>query len=140
MHAVSIRFRNRDTYDRLRRAAQAAEQSISAYSEQLIDEALRCRAHPLITFRDGPTGRRAALSSGPDVWEVVGAIVGGNVPADQRVARASELLGLPVSHVEAALDYYAEFTEEIDARIAANDEITERELGLWEKRQGLLAS
>ena len=25
---------------------------------------------PLITFRDGPTGRRAGLLGGPDVWEV----------------------------------------------------------------------
>lgn len=27
--------------------------------------------HPGIVFKDGPTGRRAALAMGPDVWEVV---------------------------------------------------------------------
>jgi len=27
--------------------------------------------HPLIPFRDDPTGRRAGLIGGPDVWEVV---------------------------------------------------------------------
>ena len=27
--------------------------------------------HPGIAFRDGPTGRRAALAAGPDIWEGV---------------------------------------------------------------------
>ncbi|MGA2830658.1 MAG: hypothetical protein ABSF03_31600, partial [Streptosporangiaceae bacterium] len=30
--------------------------------------------HPGIVFRAGPTGRRASLASGPDVWEAVRAI------------------------------------------------------------------
>lgn len=113
---------------------------MSAFSEQLIDEALRSREHPLIVFRDGPTGRRASLVSGPDVWEVVGAIVGGDVPEDQRVTRAADLLALPLAHVEAALRYYAEFTDEIDARIRLNNEVAERELELWEKQRKLVAS
>ena len=35
------------------------------------EEGARRDEHPLITFRDGPTGRRAGLVGGPDVWEVV---------------------------------------------------------------------
>jgi hypothetical protein len=27
--------------------------------------------HPGIAFRDGPSGRRAALAGGPDVWEAI---------------------------------------------------------------------
>jgi len=27
--------------------------------------------HPGVIFKDGPSGRRAALSYGPDVWEVI---------------------------------------------------------------------
>jgi hypothetical protein len=27
--------------------------------------------HPGILVKDGPTGRRAALAYGPDVWEVI---------------------------------------------------------------------
>lgn len=30
--------------------------------------------HPGIVFRPGPTGRRAGLAGGPDVWEVVRAV------------------------------------------------------------------
>lgn len=76
--------------------------------------------HPLITFRDGPSGRRAALVDGPDVWEVVAGLVGGDVPATERIPRAVELFALRPEQVEAALAYYAEFTDEIDQRIAGN--------------------
>ncbi len=27
--------------------------------------------HPGVVFRDGPTGRRAGLAAGPDVWEII---------------------------------------------------------------------
>lgn len=36
-----------------------------------VDEALRSEEHPGIIFRAGPTGRRAGLAGGPDVWEVI---------------------------------------------------------------------
>jgi hypothetical protein len=140
LDAISIRFKKRHVYERLRSAARTSGQSMSALSEQLIDEALRCRDHPLVVFRDGPSGRRASLVSGPDVWEVVGAIVGGDVPEEQRIVRAAELLALPIPYVEAAMRYYAEFTEEIDERIALNDQVAQRELALWEKQQKLIAS
>ncbi|MGH3769091.1 MAG: hypothetical protein ACRDS0_21610 [Pseudonocardiaceae bacterium] len=35
------------------------------------DEALRVEEHPGISLRPGPTGRRAGLVGGPDVWEVI---------------------------------------------------------------------
>ena len=140
MQPVSVRFKNERVYERLREAANASGQSVSALAEQMLDEALRQRDHPLIVFRDGPTGRRAALVVGPDVWEVVGGIVGGDVPEDQRVTRTAELMALPVPYVEAALRYYADFADEVDARIAANDEAAEREYERWKKQQALLGS
>ena len=48
--------------------------SISAMTNQLVDEGLRGQEHPLVVFRDGPTGRRARLVPGPDVWEVINAV------------------------------------------------------------------
>src|ERR1039457_4808289 len=48
--------------------------SLSAAANLLVDEGLRLTEHPGIAFRDGPTGRRAALAAGPDVWEVVRAV------------------------------------------------------------------
>lgn len=73
--------------------------------------------HPEITFRDGPTGPRAALVGGPDVWEVIQTIDGH--PGDRKAAvpATAELLNLTERQVQAAIDYQATDSKEIDARI-----------------------
>ena len=48
--------------------------SLSSAANRLVDEAMRMAEHPGVTFRSGPTGRRAALAGGPDVWEVIRAV------------------------------------------------------------------
>src|ERR1039458_8452339 len=55
--------------------------SLSSAANRLVDEALRTSEHPGITFRPGPTGRRAGLASGPDVWEVVRAVRSARIAA-----------------------------------------------------------
>lgn len=96
-------------------------------------------AHPAIVFRDGPTGRRAALAGGPEVVDVIGAIVGGDVPIQERKARAAELLAIPLAMVDAALAYYAEFTDDVDRALMERAEQAEREEARWRKEQQLLA-
>ena len=96
------------------------------------------RRHPQVMFRDGAAGRRAALIGGPDVWEVVGGLVGGDVPPAKRVDRAVGLLGLRREQVEAALAYFAEFTAEIDAQVAANRAAAEDAEAMWQRQQDLL--
>jgi len=48
--------------------------SLSSAANRLVDEAMRMAEHPGVIFRSGPTGRRAALAGGPDVWEVIRAV------------------------------------------------------------------
>ena len=70
----------------------------------------------MITFRDGPTGRRAGLVGGPDVWEVamwVEDLVAEQDPIDAVVEES--VLTRP--QIEAALRYRAAYPDEIDARI-----------------------
>src|SRR5260370_13847994 len=55
-------------------AAANPGMSLSSAANRLVDEALRMAEHPGVIFRPGPTGRRAALAGGPDVWEVIRAI------------------------------------------------------------------
>ncbi len=138
-HPMSVRFKRPGVAERLKAEAAARGESTSSLAEELIDEGLRTRRHPLVVFRDGPTGRRAGLLGGPDVWEVVGAIVGGDVPASERVQRAVELFGTPAAQVGAALGYYAEFTEEVDAEVAANLAAADEVEAQWRRAQGLLA-
>jgi hypothetical protein len=136
---MSVRFRDQEVAERLRSEATALDRSASALAEELIDEGLRTRRHPLVSFRDGPTGRRAALMGGPDVWEVVAGLVGGDVPAGDREQRAVEILGLHPPQVDAVLAYYADFTDEIDARVDANLVAAEEAEALWQRQHDLLA-
>ena len=140
VHPVSIRFRDSGVPRRLKEEANLEGRSTSDLAEELIDEGLRLRRHPLVIFRDGPAGRRAALTSGPDVWEVIGGLLHGDVPAADRVDRAVAEFGLRRQLVEAALAYYAEFTQEIDRWIAANDNTAEELEDRWRRQQTLLSS
>jgi hypothetical protein len=93
--------------------------SSSPLAGELIAEGLTTRRHPLTAFRDGPTGRRAALVGGPDVWEVIGGLIGGDVLVEKRVDRAIDPFGLRREQVDAVLAYYAEHTDEIDTELEA---------------------
>lgn len=138
MTTLSVRFRDDETYARLRERAGAS--SISGLAERLIAEGLRMDTHPGVVFRDGPAGRRAALTAGPDVWEIVAVVRDQRGGAQHRVAAAAELLGLSSAKVQVAVRYYADFTEEIDGLVTANQEAADRELARWENEQRLLTS
>ena len=138
-HPVSVRFRNPGVAERLQSEAAARKASTSALAEELIDEGLRVRRHPLMSFRDGAAGRRACVVGGPDVWEVVDGLLGGDVAPGRRIERAVEVFGLRREQVEAVLAYYAEFTEEIDAEVDANRRAAEEAEALWRRQRDLLA-
>ena len=95
--------------------------------------------HPGIVFRDGPSGRRAGLAAGPDVWEIAGLLRDLRGSVEQRVDRAAAQLSLTEGQVRAASRYYAEFAEEIDAELAANEEAADYELAMWENERRLLS-
>ncbi len=136
---MSIRFRRAGVLERLKAEARARNVSSSAIAEELIEEGLRTRHHPLVVFRDGPSGRRAGLAGGPDVWEVIGGLAGGDVPAEARVERAADIFGLTPGQIGAALDYYADFTDEIDDELAANLAANDAAEAAWRRRLDLLA-
>lgn len=110
------------------RAAAWPAASESDVYRRVIDEWLRMQEHPGIRFVDGPTGRRAALVNGPDVWEVID--LTRRFEGDtQRLSEAFP--SLDVARVETASRYYDAHPEEIDARIEQNvraAEDLEREL------------
>lgn len=76
-----------------------------------------------IVFRDGPTGCRAALAGGPDVWELMATIKSGKARGEEAIASSAELLGLEESQVRTALRYYDSFADEINERIDLNSKI-----------------
>ncbi len=112
---VSVRLED-GLAQRLRLRARAAGETLSDRLRRYAEEGVRRDEHPLITFRDGPTGRRAGVLGGPDVWEIamwvddLGAVVD---PLEGLVEES--VLTRP--QVEAALRYRAAYPDEIEARI-----------------------
>lgn len=135
---TSVRFAD-DLREDLARAAAAEGTTASELIERFVREGLACSAHPGIVFKPGPSGRRAALAGGPDVWEVAAALrdVAGSEAA--RVAILAEQFGLHGRQIVMALNYAADHRDEIETRIAANDRALERAERLAAERDRLLA-
>ena len=108
---------------KLLEAAQRARLPEHTLAQRYIEEGLRCDSHPLIHFLDGPSGRRASLvGRGLDVWEVIATVLDN----DGSVTEAAAYLQIPTGLVQAAVAYFGEYREEIDAEIAANEAEYER--------------
>ena len=99
--------------------------SVSSVTNLFVDEALRCQEHPGITFRSGPTGRRAGLVGGPDIWEVIDTVLtlreqDSGLTDDAMVSAAAEAIGSSERKVRIAIGYNADYRDEIDERIEGN--------------------
>jgi hypothetical protein len=55
-----------------------------------------------------------------------------------RRSRAAQLLGVTEALVDAALAYYAEHTDEIDADLATRARLADEAEALWRRQQALL--
>lgn len=92
----------------------------------------------MVSFRDGPAGRRPVLAGGPEVADVIGAIVGGDVTVGERRSRAADLLGVSEPLVDAALAYYADYTDEIDELLAERVRLADEAEASWNRQRELL--
>lgn len=95
--------------------------------------------HPGVIFKDGPSGRRAALAFAPDVWEVVKVLREIDERGEQAVAAAGEVLALPEAKVRVAMHYYGAYPEEIDAEIAEAERVSGEAEHAWQVERRLLA-
>jgi len=95
--------------------------------------------HPGIVFKDGPSGRRAALAFGPDVWEVVKVLRELDERGEPAVTAAADLLTLKSAKVRVAMHYYAEYTAEINDEIDDADRISVAAEEAWHVERQLLA-
>jgi len=106
------------TRTRLAQRARRAGLPERALAQRYLEEGLRRDAHPLIQFLDGPTGRRASMiGSGVDVWEVIATVRDNNGSLEE----AAAYLQIPLGLVQAAVAYYGEYRNEIDAETELNE-------------------
>jgi hypothetical protein len=118
--------------------------SLSSAANRLVDEALRVSEHPGITFRPGPTGRRAGIAGGPDVWEVVRAVRSARsaepgLAEDDLVALVAGNTGTPPRLIRVAITYWASYPDEIDAEITAASTAEAAAEDAWRRERRLLA-
>lgn len=129
-----------DLLEQLDQEADASGTSVTSLVATLLNEGINTRRFPGIIYRDGPTGRRAGLVAGPDVWEVIRTVSASRGRGEKRLRATAEAAGLPVSQVRLAVDFYAAHPAEIDERIEADDREAERVRQLITRRERLLSS
>ncbi len=125
------------TLDRLAERERTTGESRSQLAQRYIEEGLRMERHPGIFFQDGPTGRRAVLRGGPDVWELVPDMQGFDLTNDVEIETTAAWLQIPESRIRAAIGYYAEFRDEIDDRVRRNNALADELESAWRAERGL---
>ncbi|MET9284443.1 hypothetical protein [Nocardia beijingensis] len=106
--------------------------SCTALLDRLIQEGVDQLDHPGIVFRGPLHDRRAALTAGPEVWEVVARLRELDGPVERRIAALSAKSDLHASKIRLALAYARAHDGEILERIARNREAAE-----WIRRAGV---
>ncbi|MBI4897289.1 MAG: hypothetical protein HY827_02860 [Actinobacteria bacterium] len=115
------------------------EISRARLAERYIEEGLRMDAHPGIVFRDGASGRRAALAGGIDVWEMIMIVKDQKGDVDQAIEATAEYLEVSPVVVRTAVRYYLENLEEIDDRLRRNREAVDKHEIAWRNADEALA-
>lgn len=115
--------------------ARELSESRNALAERMLAEALRTERHPLIAFRTGGSGLRrpGLVGSRLYVWQVLSTLRG-----SESIAEAAEYFDLPESYIQAAVDYYVDFKDEVDAYEADELEYADREYERWQRAQQVL--
>lgn len=124
---------------RLEEEAANTGSTVTALVSSLLDEGLKTRRFAGIAYRDGPAGRRAGVVGGPDVWELVRAVQRGAGEGEHRLRQVADELGIPLAHVNLAVDFYVAFPEEIDERIAADQRAASRLHEILQRRDRLIS-
>lgn len=125
----------------------AAHPGLSAASatNRFVDEGLRMEEHPGVFFRTGASGRRVVLIGGPDVWEVIRTVHSARsaepeLDSEEIVRLVAQTSGVPERMIRIAIGYWAAFSDEIEAQIAAAEVAAGEALARHEREHQLFAA
>ena len=113
--------------------------TVTALIERFVSEGLKMKRHPGIIFNNGPSGRRATLIAGPDVWEVASSLRHTSGTERERIQDLSAQFELRDEDIVAAILYMTDYPEEIEARVQANDRGLDHAERQYEERKKLFA-
>jgi type I restriction-modification system DNA methylase subunit/uncharacterized protein (DUF433 family)/3-phenylpropionate/cinnamic acid dioxygenase small subunit len=118
-----MRFGNYVHYEEVEELATKYNKPQKAILDELAAEAIKMRRCPGIIFTDGATGRRATIvGTGIDVWEAISVYKSCNEDFS-KFKKAMHWLS--TGQLQAALNYYHSYPDEINARIRQNEMLTE---------------
>jgi uncharacterized protein (DUF433 family) len=118
-------------------AAATGRETRNALVDRLLGEALRLERHPLIRFHEGASGRRQPLVVGTRLY--VHQVIATVRASDSDIEEAATYLAVAPRLVRAAVEYYADFTDEVDDDAASATRIELDERARWERQQRALA-
>lgn len=138
--ATSTSFRLSDqARQRLMERADREGLSATALLERLIIEGVDTLDHPGIVYRGATTDRRAALAAGPDVWEIVARLRALDGTEEDRIATLAAESDLHPRQIRAALEFASRHPDDVEERIARNEQAIAEGRRAAEQRQALLA-
>ena len=111
-------------------------ESRNAMVDRLLNESLRIEKHPFIRFITGASGRREAHIVGTR-WKVRQIIVSLKGEKGQ-IAAVVKGFDLTEPQVRAAVSYYADFTDEVDADIERDFADADQQRVRWEREQSVI--
>jgi len=135
---TSVRLAD-DLRKRLAAAAAHEGTTVTDLIERFVREGLASAEHPGIVFKPGPSGRRAALAGGPDVWEIVSGLRQTDGTETKRITALAEQFGIHERQAVIALNYAAAHRDEVEELVTANDSALEEAERVAAERQRLLA-
>ena len=96
-----------------------------------------------MAFVEGPSGGRSRLIGGPDVDAVIRAVVSSRdaepgLSVDDILALVAQTSGVSIPLIHAAVEYWAEFPDEIDDRIAHAREAEAAFRERWRSANGVV--
>lgn len=140
MPSKSTSFRiSQEARQRLAARAEREKMSATALLDRLIIEGVDALDHAGVIFRGPPQDRRAALAAGPDVWEIIARLQDLDGSEEQRVALVADETDLHPRQIRTAIDFAAEYPDDIEARIARNRAAVEASQRTAQQRHALLA-
>lgn len=104
--------------DELRREFEERGESTSEGLRRVVEEWWAEHRLGDIEFREGLSGRTAAVEDGPEVWEIVSALRDHD---GEREGLREHFGWLDEDKLEAALEYYERFPDRVEARIEENE-------------------
>jgi hypothetical protein len=136
--SVTLSFRfSRGTVALLDSEAKRSHESRNALTERLVSEGLHIERHPLIRFQTGAAGRRQPMLIGTRLY--VHQVIATVRASDGDIGEAADYLGISTQMAQAAVDYYADFRDEVDADAAHAAAVEANEQARWERRRQALA-